>query len=66
VVANSILKWGISDIAITGLIVETPLQFIGLLYIIARNLFPQPTQRNVSANASVLPMRKRAAAPSAE
>jgi hypothetical protein len=24
-----------------ALIVETPIQFIGLLYIIARNLFPQ-------------------------
>jgi hypothetical protein len=42
IVANSMWKWGISDVAITGLIIETPLQFIGLLYIIARNLFPQP------------------------
>jgi hypothetical protein len=39
--ANSIWKWSISDIAITALIVETPIQFIGLLYIIAKNLFPQ-------------------------
>jgi hypothetical protein len=42
IVGNSIFKWGISDIAITGLIIETPIQFIGLLYIIARNLFPHP------------------------
>ena len=41
IVFNAIDKWGITDIAITALIVETPIQFIGLLYIIARNLFPQ-------------------------
>ncbi len=40
VILNSILKWGIPDVAIIALIIETPLQFIGLLYIIARNLFP--------------------------
>jgi hypothetical protein len=40
IVANGILHWGISETAITALIVETPIQFIGLLYIIARNLFP--------------------------
>jgi hypothetical protein len=40
IVLNGIFKWGISEIAITSLIVETPIQFIGLLYIIARNLFP--------------------------
>lgn len=35
-------RWGlgISDLAMTGLIIETPIQFVGLLYIIARNLFP--------------------------
>lgn len=41
VVLNSTQHWGISNIAITALIIETPIQFIGLLYIIARNLFPQ-------------------------
>jgi hypothetical protein len=41
IVSNGVLHWGISDTAITALIVETPIQFIGLLYIIARNLFPQ-------------------------
>jgi hypothetical protein len=40
VVFDGIFDWGISDIAITALIIETPIQFIGLLYIIARNLFP--------------------------
>jgi hypothetical protein len=41
VILDSIYSWGISEIAITALIIETPIQFIGLLYIIARNLFPQ-------------------------
>lgn len=40
VVLDGIYDWGISDIAITALIIETPIQFVGLLYIIARNLFP--------------------------
>jgi hypothetical protein len=53
IAANSILKWGISDVAITGLIIETPLQFIGLLYIIARNLFPQ-AQAKVAAASETL------------
>lgn len=44
IVFNGICKWGISDLAITSLIIETPIQFIGLLYIIARNLFPQSSQ----------------------
>ncbi|MNG22419.1 hypothetical protein D3C84_1069010 [compost metagenome] len=41
VILDAIYNWGISEIAITALIIETPIQFIGLLYIIARNLFPQ-------------------------
>jgi hypothetical protein len=41
VIFNGIYDWQISDFAITSLIIETPIQFIGLLYIIARNLFPQ-------------------------
>jgi hypothetical protein len=41
IVLNSVFKWGISDIAITAWIVETPIEFIGRPYIIARNLFPQ-------------------------
>jgi hypothetical protein len=45
IILNSLLNWGIGQIAITALIIETPLQFIGLLYIIARNLFPQPSSR---------------------
>jgi hypothetical protein len=43
IVFNGIYTWNISSTAITALIAETPLQFIGLLYIIARNLFPQST-----------------------
>ena len=46
VVLNSIHNWGISEVAITALIIETPIQFIGLLYIIARNLFPQNNNEN--------------------
>lgn len=41
VILNGIYSWGISGVAITALIIETPIQFIGLLYIIARNLFPR-------------------------
>jgi hypothetical protein len=44
---------GVSDIAITALIVETP---IGLLYIIARNLFPQrrmPGESRASAKVNL-------------
>ena len=50
VVFDGIFDWGISNIAITALIIETPIQFVGLLYIIARNLFPSSNneQTNVS------------------
>lgn len=41
VILDGIHEWKISSVAITALIIETPIQFIGLLYIIARNLFPQ-------------------------
>lgn len=41
VVCDAIYDWGMSEVAITALVIETPIQFIGLLYIIARNLFPQ-------------------------
>ncbi len=44
VVFNGFYSWHISDAAITGLIIETPIQFVGLLYIIARNLFPSREQ----------------------
>ena len=40
IVFDALFKWGISEIAITALIIETPIQFVGILYIIARNLFP--------------------------
>jgi hypothetical protein len=60
IILNSTQKWGISDVAITGLIIETPLQFIGLLYIIARNLFPQPAAKAVATNPKPEPRAKRA------
>jgi hypothetical protein len=40
IILDSIYSWGISQVAITALIIEIPLQFIGIMYIIARNLFP--------------------------
>jgi hypothetical protein len=65
IVLNSILKWGISDTAITSLIVETPIQFIGLLYIIARNLFPQSGKMVAAAPAGVSPTPPKSPAPRA-
>ena len=41
VILDGAYEWNISQVAITALIIETPIQFIGILYIIARNLFPQ-------------------------
>lgn len=41
VVLNSVLSWNIPASAITALVIETPIQFVGILYIIARNLFPE-------------------------
>jgi len=40
VILDSVFSWGISDMAITALIIEIPIQFVGIMYIIARNLFP--------------------------
>ena len=50
VIANSLIDLGISDSAITALIIQIPVQLVGLLYIIARNLFPR--------NASTLPHQR--------
>lgn len=50
IIANSIYNWGISDVAITVLLIEIPIQFIGLLYIIARNLFPQNKSERKTIN----------------
>jgi len=58
IILNSVHKWGISDIAITSLIVETPIQFIGLLYIIARNLFPQQTLAHSEGSNGVKRLQK--------
>ena len=60
IVFNSIDKWGINDVAITGLIIETPLQFIGLLYIIARNLFPQPRSSRAHSDRESTTRRSKA------
>jgi hypothetical protein len=40
IACNSIYKWNISQASITALVIQTPIQLIGILYIIARNLFP--------------------------
>lgn len=45
VIGDGVFGWNISEVAITALIIETPMQFIGLLYIIARNLFPQTVHK---------------------
>jgi hypothetical protein len=52
VIFDGIYRWNISEIAITALIIETPIQFIGILYIIARNLFPQ-NKIDIDTNNSV-------------
>ncbi|GAA3959938.1 hypothetical protein [Mucilaginibacter dorajii] len=40
IVLNAKYDWCISEKAIAALIIEIPIQFIGILYIVARNLFP--------------------------
>lgn len=40
VLLDAIFDLGISTIAITAIVIEIPIQFFGLLYIIAKNLFP--------------------------
>ena len=47
VIFDGIYEWKISEVAITALIIETPIQFIGLLYIIARNLFPHSEKNGI-------------------
>ena len=66
VVGNGYYKWGISDWAITALIIETPLQFIGLLYIIARNLFPQTPSRKLEGLGRIAPRKAKSRADGAE
>lgn len=61
IILNATQQWGISTIAITALIVETPIQFIGLLYIIARNLFPQRQMRAELAPKPILRSAPRSA-----
>jgi hypothetical protein len=58
IILNSTHSWGISQIAITALIIETPIQFIGLLYIIARNLFPQPPTHRGQFDEKAAPRRR--------
>jgi len=57
IVLNGPMALNISSQAITGLIIETPIQFVGLLYIIARNLFPDG--RNVHFGKGVASARTR-------
>ena len=59
VIAKGVWNLGISDVAITALVIETPLQLIGLLYIMARNLFPQKSQFIETRRSSVLPVSLR-------
>jgi len=53
VIFDGIYNWKISSIAITALIIETPIQFVGLLYIIARNLFPSANNEQSNINIPV-------------
>ncbi len=41
IIINAILKWNIPEFAITALIIEIPIQFVGILLIVAKNLFPE-------------------------
>lgn len=41
VIFESIYDWGIPDAALVALIIEIPIQFVGILLIIANNLFPK-------------------------
>jgi hypothetical protein len=59
VVMNSVRNWGIPQFAITALVIEIPIQFIGLLYIIARNLFPQRTVKALKNDIRPAPVRRR-------
>jgi hypothetical protein len=59
VIFNGICQWKISDVAITSLIIETPLQFIGLLYIIAKNLFPDDGTSKSFLKSKLLPRPKK-------
>lgn len=45
VVYNAVYQWKISEVAITALIIQAPIQLIGILYIIARNLFPNADKK---------------------
>ena len=38
---STINKWEVSDVVTTTIIIEAPLQMIGILVIIANNLFPK-------------------------
>ncbi|OGI42960.1 MAG: hypothetical protein A2150_04000 [Candidatus Muproteobacteria bacterium RBG_16_64_11] len=40
VVLNQKLALGVSNEVLLALVVETPIQWVGLLYVIAKNLFP--------------------------
>mgnify|MGYP001006346631 CR=1 FL=1 len=41
VILNSTCNWQIPEFAITALIIEIPIQFVGILAIVAKNLFPE-------------------------
>lgn len=45
VIFDGIYSWNISQVAIIALIIEIPIQFIGILYIIAKNLFPKANNK---------------------
>jgi hypothetical protein len=50
VILNSILHWNIPDGAIIGLIIEIPIQFVGIMYIVAKHLFPNVEKSEKTKN----------------
>jgi hypothetical protein len=55
VVLHGACGWRLPEMAITALVIEAPIQFVGLLYIIARNLFPDgPAHRHSASRAEAV------------
>ena len=49
IILNYSKKWGIHDAVMTAFIIEVPIQFIGILYIVAKDLFPSALGKNRKA-----------------
>jgi len=40
IVLSAVYEWKLPTAAVTALVIQAPLQMIGILYIMAKNLFP--------------------------